>query len=45
MIGLSFMIESKNIIVSKRKHNPCPQGVYDVVRKTNNNVTIREEVI
>lgn len=27
MIGLSFMIESKNITVSRRKHNPCPQGV------------------
>lgn len=39
------MIESKNITVSKRKHDPCPEGVYGVVRKTNNNMIIREEVI
>lgn len=36
------MIVSKYVTVSKSRCNPCPQGVYDLVRKTDTNLIIVE---
>ena len=36
------MIVSKYITLSKSRCNPCPQGVYDLVRETDTNLIIIE---
>lgn len=39
MIGLKLH-DRKNITVSKRRHNFCPQGVYDLVKKADRTAVV-----
>lgn len=44
MIGLK-LDDRKNITVSKKRHNFCPQDVYDLVKKTDRTVVVAGDVL